>query len=61
MKKITFEKAYQELQDILNALQEEAVSIDDLAKKTKRAAALIQFCQEKLRKTEEELGEVLDV
>ncbi len=59
MKKITFEKAYRELQDILAQLQEETISIDDLSKKTKRAAELIEFCQDKLRKTEEELEEVL--
>ncbi len=59
MKKMTFEKAYRELQDILAKLQDEAVSIDDLGDKTKRAGELIEYCRKILRNTEEELGEVL--
>lgn len=59
MKKITFEKAYKELQEILAELQEEAVNIDTLAKKTKRAAELIEYCQEKLRETEDVLEDIL--
>ena len=60
MKKITFEKAYEELQGILNQLQEETISIDDLAQKTRRAAELIKYCQTILRNTEEALEDILD-
>ena len=55
-KKLTYEAAMQELQGIVNQLQEEAVSVDELSGKVKRAAELVKFCQEKLRDTEEELG-----
>lgn len=55
-KKLTYESAVEELQLIVNQLQEEAVSVDDLSEKVKRAAELVKFCQEKLRRTEEELG-----
>ena len=43
-----------ELQEIVRVLQEEAVDMDDLSTKVKRAAELLNYCREKLRKTEEE-------
>ena len=55
-KKLTYESAMEELQTIVNQLQEEAVNVDELSAKVKRAAELVKFCQEKLRSTEEELG-----
>ncbi len=50
--KLTYESALQELQGIVNQLQEEAVSMDDLSEKVSRAAELLVFCREKLRETE---------
>ena len=51
----SYESAMQELQEIVDQLQEEAVSVDDLSEKVKRAAELIQFCKGKLRFTETEI------
>ncbi len=51
----SYEKAMQELQEIVDQLQEEAIGIDDLSLKVKRAAELIQFCKEKLRSTESDV------
>ena len=45
----TYEGAYNELQQIVSALQSDAISIDDLSEKVKRAAELVAFCQDKLR------------
>lgn len=53
--KLSYEKAVAELQQIINELQEEMVSMDDLSAKVKRAAELIQWCREKLRSTGEEI------
>ncbi len=53
--KLTYEKALQELQQIVAQLQEDAVSVDELSEKVKRAAELIAYCREKLRATEEGL------
>ena len=47
-----------ELQDIVAALQDKAVNIDDLSAKVARAAELIHFCKEKLRETEEQIGDL---
>lgn len=56
---LTYETAYQELEMIYNQVNNEQVSIDELATKVKRAAVLINFCQEKLRSTEAEISGIL--
>lgn len=53
--KISYQSAMEELKTIVNDLQEETVSIDDLSVKAKRAAELIQICREKLRQTDADL------
>ena len=58
-KKQTYTSALEELQKIIEEIQAEEVSIDDLAEKVKKASDLIRFCKEKLRTTEGELGDVL--
>ncbi len=58
-KQPTYESALQELQQIVAQLQDEAIGMDDLSGKVKRAAELIKFCREKLRSTESEINEVL--
>ena len=57
---MNYEKAYQELQGIVQALQNGQIGIDDLSTKIKRAAELIQFCKEKLRNSETELQQLFD-
>jgi exodeoxyribonuclease VII small subunit len=52
---LTYESALKELQQIVSELQEEAIGMDLLAVKVKRAGVLIQFCREKLRDTEKEI------
>lgn len=59
-KELNYDKALSELQEIVAELQEEMVSVEDLSNKSKRAAELVKFCQEKLRKTEEELKGLFD-
>lgn len=56
---MNYQTALKELQEILDDLQEEAVSIDDLSEKVRRAAELIAFCQNKLRDTETEIHDIL--
>ncbi|MCB9298883.1 MAG: exodeoxyribonuclease VII small subunit [Lewinellaceae bacterium] len=58
--KLTYEEAMQELQQIVAQLQEDAVSVDELSDKVKRAAELIAYCREKLRTTEESLEGLLE-
>ena len=54
----SYEKAMQELQEIVDQLQEETIGIDDLSEKVKRASELIQFCKEKLRSTDSDIKNI---
>jgi exodeoxyribonuclease VII small subunit len=56
---LTYEAAYQELSAIAKEIESEAVSIDVLATKVKRAQFLIQFCQTRLRSTETEVAKII--
>jgi exodeoxyribonuclease VII small subunit len=56
----TYESAYKELQQIAKEIESESVSVDVLAEKVKRASELISFCQDKLRKTELEVGKIIE-
>ena len=57
-KELTYDLAYQELSNILAALQQEETGLDDLSKKLKRAAELTKFCKEKLRDIEVEVDKL---
>lgn len=59
-KKLTYEAAYAELQEILVSVQQEEINLDALAKKLKRAKELIEFCKKKLHAVEEELDEIFE-
>lgn len=52
---VSYESAWAELQSIVQELQSETVSVDELSEKLERAAVLANFCRERLRKTEEQL------
>ena len=56
---ITYEEAFNELKQIEADIQREAVSVDVLAEKIKRASELIAICQAKLTKTEEEVNKII--
>lgn len=56
---LTYEAAYAELQEIVSALENETISVDELALKVKRATELVAFCQQKLKSTEGEVGKII--
>lgn len=56
---ITYEAAFKELREIEADIQNEAVSVDVLAEKIKRASELIAICQTKLTKTEAEVNKII--
>lgn len=58
--KQTYEKAVSELQQIIDELQNEVVSMDDLSAKVKRAAELIAWCRQKLRDTGAEIDRLFE-
>jgi exodeoxyribonuclease VII small subunit len=55
----SYQEAYQELVEIVKELESDHVSIDDMAKKVKRAATLVNTCKEKLKITGKEISEIL--
>jgi exodeoxyribonuclease VII small subunit len=56
---LTYEAAYNELEQIAAEIENETVSVDVLAEKVKRASELITFCQAKLRSTEAEVNKII--
>ena len=58
---LNYESAFEELQRIMSALQNEEISVDSLSEKVKRASELLKFCHDKLRDTEKEVGTVIKV
>ena len=56
---LSYEQALLELRKIAEAIENESVSIDELADKVKRASVLVEYCREKLRNTEAELDKVI--
>ena len=59
MAKLNYDKAFAELNQILDDLQTDTISIDEIAKKSKRATELLDFCRKKLRTIENEVFENL--
>lgn len=59
-KTLTYEKAYDELQEIIADIESGEISVDLLSEKVKRAAELIAFCKEKLTSTETDVQKILD-
>ncbi len=58
--KETYTSALARLQEIVTALEEENVDIDELTKKLAEAQRLLAFCKKKLMKTEEEAQKILE-
>lgn len=56
---LTYEQAYQELQQIAHEIENETVSVDLLAEKVKRASELIHVCQSRLRNAEIEVNKII--
>ncbi|MGZ5248111.1 MAG: exodeoxyribonuclease VII small subunit [Flavitalea sp.] len=58
-KNLKYEEAYRELQQITEEIENETVSVDDLAEKVKRASELIRLCQNKLKSAETEVSNII--
>ncbi len=56
---ISFNKAIEELEEILQRIESGALDLDDLTSQVKRASALLKICNDKLRSTEEELEKIV--
>ena len=55
----SYEDALKELQEILDNLENQSISVDEISKSTQRARYLLQYCQDKIRRIEEETKQIL--
>lgn len=55
-----YEEALQQLDDIVRKMENNEISIDQLANELKKANKLTAMCRDKLTKTEEEIQKILD-
>jgi len=58
MKNKSFDKAYAELRNIVDELQDEEISIDKLSLQLKKATELVQLCKSRLREVEDEIKNI---
>lgn len=56
---INYMEAFQELQDIVAAMEDGEIDLDNLSEKVKRASFLIGICKNKLTSTEENVQQIL--
>lgn len=58
--KLTYQSAFEELKQIVRAMEEGDISVDELAAQVKRATQLIEVCRTKLEGTEKEVQHILE-
>jgi len=56
----SYEEALQELQSIVKKLENREIKIDDLAENIAHAKTLVDYCRDKLNKTEEEINKIIE-
>lgn len=60
LNEMTYREATQELEEILRAIENDAVDVDELTQKVQRSSQLIKLCKEKLRKAEKAIDQVFN-
>ncbi len=58
-KQMTYDDAKARLEAILEAVQNNRLTIDELSAVIEEAVQLVDFCKERLRKTEAEVNKIL--
>ena len=58
-KKITYQEAVNEIDEILEKIENEELDIDELSDQVKKVSSLIKLCKDKLHKTEVEVENIL--
>ncbi|WP_439879555.1 exodeoxyribonuclease VII small subunit [Pontibacter sp. MBLB2868] len=60
LNEMTYREATQELEEILRAIENDAVDVDELTQKVQRSSELIKLCKQKLRKAEKAIDQVFN-
>jgi exodeoxyribonuclease VII small subunit len=58
-KKITYNEAISEIEEILEKIEHEELDVDELAEKVKRVSLLLKTCKDKLLRTNEQVEQIL--
>jgi len=58
--KPSYSEAIAEIEEILVKIEQGDLDVDELTKSVKRVTILLNLCKNKLRKTEDEIGKILD-
>lgn len=58
-KELTYQTALEELETIVAGIENDRIEVDELLSKVERAAALIEICEAKLKKTDEEVSKII--
>ena len=58
-KKINYEAALSEIEEIVNKMENDEFDIDQLSVNIKRAQTLIKLCRDKLTKTDNDIKKIL--
>ena len=56
---MTYQDAYNELQEIVSEIEAGEIGIDEISQKVKRASELIEVCKAKLFHTEQDVDQIL--
>lgn len=59
-KDMKYEDALAKIEEIVNELEQKEVSVDELVKRVGFAKELVDFCQDKLTKTEKEIEKIIE-
>jgi len=59
-KKISYQEAANELENIVNSLEQGDLNIDEMAAKVKKANTLLQQCKQALYSIEKEVSELME-
>jgi exodeoxyribonuclease VII small subunit len=59
IKKVTYNEAISEIEEILEKIENEELDVDELAEKVKRVSQLLKICKEKLQTTNEQVEQIL--
>ncbi len=58
--KLTFDKAFADLEKLVAEIEDENIQLDTLAEKVKQANELTKFCETKLRNIEEDIDQLME-
>jgi exodeoxyribonuclease VII small subunit len=57
-KTLLYNEAYEKLEELVEQLEQGDIQLDQLTETVKQAHELIEFCENKLRKIEDDINEV---